>query len=222
MFGKEEAIAPFTPPVQRAPALPRPYQEDAIQAILQARERGLQRVLITMATGTGKTCVFVWLMERMRLQRPALVLAHRDELIRQAADRIGALLPGVNVQVEQAEEVAGPDAAIVVASIQTLGRKGSDRLSWLARAVPELIICDEAHHAPAASYLGVFERFGAFEPGGAFLLGCTATPHRIDARSMGQVFQAEVFRYELRAAMQAGWLCPIRGYRVVTETDLSD
>ena len=80
-----------------------------------------------MATGTGKTCVFVWLMERMRLQRPALVLAHRDELIRQAADRIGALLPGVNVQVEQAEEVAGPDAAIVVASIQTLGRKGSDR-----------------------------------------------------------------------------------------------
>jgi ATP-dependent helicase IRC3 len=200
---------------------PRPYQEEAVQAILKSRRQGLQRVLVTMPTGTGKTSVFVWTMERLNLKRPALVLAHRDELIRQAADRIADLAPGVRVGIEKAAETAPPDSDVVVASVQTLGRQGSRRLEWLEEIVPELIICDEAHHAPADTYGRVFNRFGAFEPGGAFLVGCTATPHRIDAKSMGKVFQEEVFRYDLREAMNADWLCPIRCYRVVTDTDLS-
>lgn len=204
-----------------APA-PRAYQEAAIAAILKARRQGLQRVLLTMPTGTGKTNVFVWLLERLNLTRPALVLAHRDELIRQAADRIQQLAPGANVAVEKADESAAPDSDIVVASVQTIGRKGTSRLQWLEEVGPEAIICDEAHHAPADSYLRIFHRFGAFTPGGAFLVGCTATPHRLDARSMGQVFEAEVYRYEIRAAMQEGWLCPIRCYRVVTQTDISE
>jgi superfamily II DNA or RNA helicase len=205
----------------RPAAVPRPYQEAALEAILAARRAGLQRVLVTMPTGTGKTNVFCWLMERMNLRRPALVLAHRDELIRQAADRIAALSPGVNVGVEKAAESAAPGCEVIVASVQSIGRQNSTRLEWLAELGPELIICDEAHHAPADSYLRVFERFGAFDKGGAFLVGCTATPHRIDAKSMGQVFQEEAYRYELREAMQAGWLCPIQCFRVVTDTDLS-
>jgi superfamily II DNA or RNA helicase len=202
-------------------ARPRPYQEAAIGAVLKAHERGLQRVLVTMPTGTGKTNVFCWLIERMTRDRPALVLAHRDELIRQAADRIKALAPGLRVGIEKAQEMAPPDSQVVVASVQTLGRKNSARLAWLEEQGPSLLICDEAHHAPAESYLGIFERFGAFRQGGAFLVGFTATPHRIDARSMGQVFEEEVYRYGLRTAMKEGWLCPICCFRVVTDTDLS-
>src|SRR4051794_4603112 len=94
-------------------ALPRPYQEAALSAIMTARHRGHQRVLFTMPTGCGKTNTFCWLMERLNLTRPALVLAHRDELIRQAEQRVEALLPGVNVQVEKAGEAAAPDAEVV-------------------------------------------------------------------------------------------------------------
>lgn len=202
-------------------ALPRPYQREAIEVILNARERGRQRVLITLPPGCGKTNIFCWAMQAMRRQRPALILAHRDELVRQVVTRIEALAPGMNVKVEKATETAGPEAEVVVASVQTLGRQGSNRLEWLAALGPELIICDEAHHAPADSYQRIFHRFGAFEPGGAFLVGVTATPSRLDARAMGRVFEAEVFRYELRAALAEGWLCPIRAYRVVTDTDLA-
>jgi superfamily II DNA or RNA helicase len=221
MTGVAEEVQSLVSPHSAVP-LPRPYQQEAIAAILNARARGRQRVLVTMPTGTGKTSVFTWLMERMNLTRPALVLAHRDELIRQAADRIQALAPGVRVGVEKAEESAPAASEVVVASVQSIGRKNCTRLEWLAEVGPELIICDEAHHAPADSYLRVFERFGAFDPDGAFLVGCTATPHRLDAKKMGEVFQEEAYRYEMRTAMQEGWLCPIRCYRVVTDTDISD
>jgi superfamily II DNA or RNA helicase len=197
---------------------PRPYQEDAIEAVLAAFAAGRRRVLLTMATGTGKTNAFVWLIERMGLETPVLVLAHRDELIRQAAERIRALAPGLRVGIEKADERAPEGSHVVVASIQTIGREGSRRLEWLK---PGLIICDEAHHAPATSYMTVFDRFGCFRNDGALLLGVTATPHRQDARRMATVFEEEVFRYDILPAMKDGWLCPIRCYRVVTGTDIS-
>lgn len=111
-----------------------------------------------MPTGTGKTNTFVWLIERMERRRPALVLAHRDELIRQAAERIAALAPGRRVGIEKGAETAPEDALVVVASVQTLGRPQTRRLAWLEAAGPELIIGDEAHHAPASTYRAVFER----------------------------------------------------------------
>jgi ATP-dependent helicase IRC3 len=203
-----------------SPVVPRPYQEKAIEAILAARRSGLERALITMPTGTGKTNVFAWLPERMELSRPTLVLAHRDELIRQAADRFVSLAPGLRIGIEKAHEKAPADSDVVIASVQSIGRRGSRRLSWLELIGPELIICDEAHHAPADTYTDIFKRFGAFD-GRAFLVGVTATPHRTDARGLGQIFQEEVYRYELRDAMRDAWLCPIRGYRVVTDTDIS-
>lgn len=200
----------------------RPYQEEALTSLLAARSNGLQRVLFTMPTGTGKTFVFCWLIERLPGDGPTLILAHRDELIRQAAERVESLIPGANIAVEKAGEYAGPMADVVVASVQTIGRRNTRRLDWLATMGPRLIICDEAHHAPAVTYGAVFERFGAFSPNGSFLVGCTATPHRLDKVSMGTVFQAEVYRYEIRKAIDDGWLAPIRAFRVVTETDLGD
>lgn len=198
----------------------RPYQEEAISAILRARTEGLNRVLMTLPTGTGKTLTFTALIERMAPRRPALILAHRDELIRQAADRVQAQLPHLHVAVEKAAERAPRSAQVVVASVQSIGGRENRRLGWLEADCPELIIVDEAHHSSAPTYVSTFERFGAFD-GRAFLLGVTATPHRTDANSLQKVFEAEVYRYGLRDALKDGWLCPIRCYRVTTDVDLS-
>jgi rhodanese-related sulfurtransferase len=175
---------------------------------------------MTLPTGTGKTTTFTELIDRMHLRRPALVIAHRDELIRQAADRVQAQLPHLRVAIEKAAECAPRSAQVVVASVQSIGGRENRRLAWLETDGPELIIVDEAHHSSAPSYVSTFERFGAYD-GRAFLLGVTATPHRTDAKSLQKVFQAEVYRYGLRDALKDGWLCPIRCFRVTTDVDLS-
>ena len=80
----------------------RPYQEEAITAILAGKDCGLQRMLIVLATGGGKTVIFSHLAHRMACR--TLVLAHRDELIEQAASKLRAVLgPSVPVGVVKAE-----------------------------------------------------------------------------------------------------------------------
>lgn len=195
----------------------RPYQQDAIAAVMAARDRGLQRVLYTAPTGTGKTTVFVGILAAMGIGRPALILAHREELLTQAAERIRLLLPGVVVTAETGANRASRGSDVVVASIQALGRKGCDRLGWLE---PGLIICDEAHHVCAAGYIRTFERFGCYRNGGPFLVGTTATPKRLDRLNLKTVFEDHVFDYPIRQAMEDGYLCDVRGYSVVTQTDL--
>lgn len=196
----------------------RPYQEQAVAAVLDARERGLSRVLYTMPTGCGKTQAFVEIARRMMaaVQRPALVIAHREELLDQAAHRFQAMMPGVWVDVEQGPRRAGHLSEVVVASVQTLSRS-EQRLSWLH---PGVVICDEAHHAPAAGYRKVFTRFGCFS-GEAYLVGCTATPKRLDKLNLHAIFEEQVFDYSIRTAIRDGWLCDVRGYRVKSQVDLS-
>lgn len=190
----------------------RPYQLDAIAAIRDAYGRGHRAVLLVLPTGTGKTVVFAECARRAVAKgRRVLVLAHRGELLEQAAAKLAAV--GVEAGVEKAGERAG-DAPVVVASVQTLrGRR-------LASFEPDtfgLIIIDEAHHATAKSYRAILEHFG-----GARVLGVTATPQRGDGQALGGVFEAVAYRYELRQAIQDGHLVPIRCRRVeVGGLDLS-
>src|SRR5207253_6501060 len=65
---------------------PRPYQYEAVAALLAATARGVQRPLLVLPTGTGKTIVFALLVQRRRGR--SLILAHRDELIQQAVDKL--------------------------------------------------------------------------------------------------------------------------------------
>ena len=78
-----EALAPAPPTFRLAP---RPYQYEAVAALLAATARGMQRPLLVLPTGTGKTIVFALLVQRR--QGRSLILAHRDELIQQAADKL--------------------------------------------------------------------------------------------------------------------------------------
>lgn len=203
----------------------RPYQKDCVDAVLNARERGRRRVLYVQATGLGKTVAFCNIVEQLvrSERRPALVIAHRDELLDQAARRMSADCPGFVVQTEAGTRRASPRSHVVVSSVQTLGRKDTKRLEWLRQIAPSVIICDEAHRAAAQSYGNVFERFGAYD-GRSFLVGCTATPKRFDRKALtgehGAVFEEQVFDYGIRDGINDGYLCPVRGYRVVSDVDL--
>ncbi|MFN3652583.1 MAG: DEAD/DEAH box helicase [Armatimonadota bacterium] len=199
----------------------RPYQEEAVQSVLAARAEGLQRVLYTKPTGTGKTVTFVALRNQWPEGGKTLVIAHREELLEQAAVSFHRADPSVHVEIEQGSRKASQWADVVVASVQTLGRKNSTRLAWLREKL-RLVIVDEAHHAPARIYKDTFHRFGCYDLGGPMLVGCTATPKRMDKLGLHTVFQRQVFSYPIRQAIEDGYLCDIRGFRVKSTVDLSE
>ena len=93
-----------------------------------------------------------------------LVLAHRAELLDQARDKIRKVNPNLCVEIEQAGRTADPDSQVVIASVPTLGRKGSERLGRLDPERFFLIVVDEAHHATAATYRRVLDHLGVFDP----------------------------------------------------------
>ena len=143
-----------TPPTSLSPALrltPRPYQYEAVAALLAATARGVHRPLLVLPTGTGKTIVFALLVQRRGGR--SLILAHRDELIQQAVDKLHLVDPTLPLGVVQAarDEHTAPT---VVASVQTLSRRAR-----LARLVPDFqtIVIDEAHHAPAPTYRRILD-----------------------------------------------------------------
>lgn len=200
---------------------PRPYQEEALAAIADAYRRGVRAALMVLPTGCGKTNVFCWLIERRHAagdMRPTLILAHREELLQQAEARVRQIMPDLRVGIEGAERKASPGCAVVIASVQTLGRPSSSRLAWLK---PGLIIIDEAHHAAAKGYGTVLDRFAGPE---THVLGVTATPRRLDRLALcgtHGIFHELVYDYKIRQAIKDGYLADIRGFRVQTETDLS-
>lgn len=201
----------------------RDYQEKAKSAVLAARDRGLHRVMVVMPTGTGKTTLFASLVDTFDKQyhEPALVVAHRTELLQQAAKRIQGVSPQIKVGIEGGDSTADQDCQCVVAGVQSIGRPSSKRLEWFH---PGLLIMDEGHHAPADTWQNVLRRFGSYE-GTCFTLAVTATDHRMDNRPLHgteeSIFEDVVFRYGLRQAVADGWLVDLRGYRVATGTDLS-
>src|SRR5713226_4233472 len=153
---------------------PRPYQHEAVAALLAAAARGVQRPLLVLPTGTGKTIIFALLVQRRGGR--SLILAHRDELIQQAVDKLHLVDPTMPLGIVQAErdELTAPT---VVASVQTLGRRPR-----LARLVPDFhtIVIDEAHHAPAPSYRRILEYCHAWRPDGPlvehFVSPCQVKP----------------------------------------------
>jgi ATP-dependent helicase IRC3 len=145
----------------------RPYQQDAIEAVAKAfHEDGQNRVLVKKPTGTGKTVMFAamlkYLESRFEIMLPdyrgrkgarMLVIAHREELLDQARDKIQKQNPGLMVSIEQGDRHANSYSDVVIASIQTLSAMKFRRLKrLLERHSPRLVIVDEAHHAAAATY----------------------------------------------------------------------
>jgi len=149
------------------------------------------------------------------------VLAHREELLAQAVDKLARALEGTRVVgLERGSARAPADAKVLVASLRSLH---PDRIGQvLAGRDLGLIIYDECHHAPAADNMRVLRTIGAFEPDWpGTLLGFTATTSRGDGKGLDTVFEEIVYSKSLSELIDDGFLSPLKGYRVATAADLT-
>ncbi len=206
-------------------------REGALGAIEKAWAAGCRRQLISYPTGCGKTVIFSNL-PTVGFRR-LLVVAHREELLDQAADKLRHWNPGLTVQVDQADRWADVDTLsafdgelfagtgyAVCASVATIGRAGGRRLTRYPTGLFDAIVVDEAHHSTAQSYQSVIDHFGAGKPGGPLLLGVTATPFRADGADLSKVFEKVVYSLELPDAIVRGYLVDIRALAVATGVNL--
>jgi superfamily II DNA or RNA helicase len=204
----------------------RDYQVEAVEAVQAAAERGVRRPLVALPTGTGKTVVFSELIRRRGGR--ALVIAHRDELLEQARDKLRVVDPDLRVGIVQGER-DDHDAPVVVASIQTLARErrmarlvGRGGQGSLFPADPFVtVVIDEAHHAAAPTYRAAIAQLGGFDlDAGPLVVGVTATPERGDSVGLDAVFEEIVYQRDLLDMVRAGYLCDLRAVRVYVELDL--
>jgi len=200
----------------------RDYQQECLAQILARYKDGVRRQLVCLPTGTGKTVIFAAFPGFFRMKHRMLVLAHREELVDQARDKILRANPDLKVGIEQASRRAADDDDVVVGSVPTLGRANSKRIEKLDPDEFFLVVVDEAHHATAKTYKRVLERFGVLEEKtDKLLVGFTATPKRGDGVGLDEVFNEIVYSRSLPEMIVAGHLSPVGGYRIETEVDLS-
>lgn len=197
----------------------RPYQREAIEAVLAARRRGVRRMIVCLPTGAGKTVIFSELARLARKQ--VLVLAHREELLSQARSKLETALQGQHiVSIERGTERAAAEAKVLVCSIRSLHEERLARV--LQGRDLGLIIYDECHHAAAEDNLRVLRQLGAFDENWTgTLLGFTATTARGDGKGLISVFEKIVYTRQLHEMIADGFLAPLRGFRISTSADLT-
>lgn len=188
----------------------RDYQREALDAVTAAHAGGMRRPAVVLSTGSGKTVVFAHMAaEHLDRERSrVLVLAHRDELVDQAIDKIRSTAPHLRVgKVKASDDEVTAD--VVVASVQTVSRSGRlDRLTGSQAAFRGfgLIVTDECHHAAAASYRRVYDAFPD-----ARHAGFTATLARGDGVGLGSVWDEVVYSRPLLRMIAEGYLTDVRG-----------
>lgn len=187
----------------------RPYQQEAFDGVVNGFQ-DRSKLLLVVPTGGGKTIIFAHLAKHFQPVR-TLILAHREELLLQAADKIRTAT-GIWPQVERAEDKASLMAPVVVASVQTLLRR---KERWPADHFG-LVVVDEAHHILAKSYLDVLSHF----EGHAKVLGVTATPDRGDKKNLGKYFEDVAYEISLGRLIKEGFLSRIHVKTVPVKMDL--
>ena len=188
----------------------RPYQEESITSVLTNLAKGSRRLGLSLATGSGKTVIFSHLIERVpaptRDATRTLVLAHRRELVEQAARHIENLYPSKRVEVEMAHQHASGTADITVASVQSI--TSGDRLRKYDPSRFKLVLVDEAHHIAAPTYLGVLKHFNLAEKNAethTALVGVSATFSRSDGISLGSAIDHIVYHKLVEALGTVLW-----------------
>ena len=194
----------------------RPYQKEAKEAIFEQWDSGVLKTLLVLPTGCGKTVVFAKVTEEcVRKGDRVLILAHRGELLDQAADKL-MKTTGLGCALEKAESSCqGSWFRVVVGSVQTLMRE--KRLGGFPADYFNTIIIDEAHHCISDSYQRVLQHFPE-----AQVLGVTATPDRGDMRNLGVYFESLAYEYTLPKAIKEGYLSPIKALTIPLKIDMSN
>ncbi len=193
----------------------RPYQEEARQAVFSEWEKNNNKTLLVLPTGCGKTIVFAKITEDcVRSGKRVLILAHRGELLEQAADKIKKST-GISCSVEKAEQTClNSWHRVTVGSVQSLMRE--KRLAQFSEDYFDTVIVDEAHHCISEGYQKVLRHFEK-----ADVLGVTATPDRGDMKNLGTFFDSLAYEYTLTKAIKEGYLSPIKALTIPLKLDLS-
>jgi len=208
--------------------IPREYQVKCHQNVKEAYDRGKQGLLVSMATGTGKTGVGVGIGTFLGVKGKILWLSQTEELIFQTKEEFRYQYPSSRCGIEMGNLFSRGHDDIIIASVQSLGKAGSSRIE---RFIPEefsLIVCDEAHHSTPnnTTYSRIFDHFGVSKTDGRrkkdspLLVGLTATPNRGDNIGLNLVYDELVFSYGIRDAILDGWLTPLECKSIFTDTDL--
>lgn len=193
----------------------RNYQLVAVEQVRAAMAKGARAPLLVLATGGGKTICFSYICQSAAAKgKRVLIVAHRAELISQASEKISSL--GITHGIIAPKFTKAYHSPVQVASVQTL----IGRLDEVP--APDLIIIDEAHHAPAGSWAKVLEAYPR-----ARVLGVTATPVRTDGKGLAGSFdtliQPEIGGRPVTAKwlMDEGYLCEAVVYAPDKSLDLS-
>jgi ATP-dependent helicase IRC3 len=219
----------------------RSYQQEQLDSALTEYVSGVNQQLFVAATGTGKTLMFSNLPDKFKHVLPGkmLVTVHREELVNQAISAIRHWNPSLKVGKEMASDYADIDCDVIVSCIASIGREGATRMERFGWDNIDKFVIDEAHHAIASTYMNVLQAGGFLQPGTKkLLIGVTATPKRKNLTrnekkqlttlddeeivSLKSVFKKIVHKYTIRQAIKDGWLVPLRGLKLKTETDLSN
>lgn len=185
------------------------HQAECVKAIEEQFAGESRRTLAVLATGAGKTIIYLHLVNKWARQGArVLILAHRRELIHQPLDRAKEHFPALYARmgVVMAEEDE-PEAQVVVATVQTMYR-GKGRITKIKEGGKfDYVILDEAHHGTAKTYQNIVAKFSE-----AKWLGLTATPFRSDGDSLSAVFDSVAYRYPITSAIERGTLVPFDAY----------
>lgn len=223
----ESANRLLTPSNHQVGKAERYYQQAAVNRIVEAILTGDERVLVTMATGTGKTVVafqVCWKLWNARWNRAGehrrpkiLYLADRNILVDQPKDGIFAVFGDARHKIESGEVVQSREMYFAIYQALAEDERRAGLFREYAPDFFDLVIVDECHRGSARDESSWRAILGYFAP--AVQLGMTATPLREDNRDTYLYFGNPIYEYSLRQGIEDGFLAPYRVHRIVTEWD---
>lgn len=194
----------------------RDYQEEALNAVIKEFKAGVRHQLIVLPTAAGKTFVMAAIAKHYNLK--VLVVAHREELLQQAEEKFKLYWPEAGIGYCKAERKEFGHQ-ITLASIQTCSKR--DCLRQLKKEGFDILMIDETHHASADTYQKIIKELGFSDETQKLLVGVTATPMRSDNKELGDIFDKTVYSKTAGELIQAGYLSPVSGRRILTSFNLN-
>lgn len=195
---------------QEAPPEPTMVQQEALAALAASRDSGYRRGLVVLATGLGKTWLSAFDAVRMGARR-ILFVAHREEILSQAAATFVRILPKKRVGYYTGRS-RDADVDVLCASVQTLAK--AEHLERFAPQHFDYVVMDEFHHAAAGTYRRLLTHFAP-----SFLLGLTATPDRTDQSDILSLCDDNlIYSCHLFSGIEAGLLAPLHYYGIQDES----
>lgn len=203
----------------------RDYQDKTIQSIISNYENGIQRNLAVLATGLGKTFVTTEFHKDFYPNEKLLFLVDRKELAYQARDAFLESNPKLKVGVEMNIHKASLKDDVIIASVHSIGRKGSKRITKFNVSDFNKIVVDEAHMSVSDIFVRSLNYLGVGPDNlekNKILIGLTATPNRSDGIPLGRIYDSIAAKYDLAWGIRNGWLTDLDVLQIQTDVEIPD